>query len=399
MFLRIAVPTLSELIVLNAFVGLVQLGFLVAAVRSSRRGARPAGPAPKVVVVAPCKGAVPDLERNAASLLDQDYGGPAEYIFVLPAEDDPGRGPIAAAAARAGAAKVQILASGLVPTRSSGKAGDLAWALGRLPPDAELAVFAELDVCVGRCWLREAAAPLSDPSIGVVTTIAVPVPRSASLWGVLRMLWYAGGLPYFSALGMVSGQTMAVRVADLRRWDLRGEWERSFADDLALGEKACASGAGIRFVTRAMPVQDAPCGAAEFWGVFNRWWMCFRVHRPVLFVLCFLLVAFKAACLVRSIVPSVQPALLAAAVGGDFVYYAAALAWLAGAAPRSFAALPGGAAARLAAALAAPVVMPWVYLAHFAASVGTARVRWGDRSFLLRGPRDVVVEPRVGGAA
>lgn len=399
MHLRLAVPTNAELTVMNALVGAAQFAFLGAAVLASRRKAAPLpASAPKAVVVAACKGAPPGLEQNAAALLAQDYPGPVDYLFVLPSESDPGWEPVSAAAraARAAGTRVRVLATGVVPRRSSGKAADLAWSLGALPDDAVLAVFTEVDVSVGPGWLRALTAPLADPAVGVATSLAVPVPPTLGAWGLLRMVWCAVGIPYFSALGMVCGQGMAVRAADLGRWGLRAAWERCFADDLALRDCARASGAGVRFVYQAMGVQNTSCRRGEFWAVFNRWWMTFRVYEPLLFVLSFLLVGFKVYSLSRGLAALPHPTLLGVALAADFAYYAAVLAWLARQAPASFAALPGGAFGRLAAAGAAAAALPWVYAAHFAASLGPARVRWGDRTYVLRGRLDVVAEPRAG---
>ncbi|HBL15896.1 MAG: hypothetical protein A2X36_17580 [Elusimicrobia bacterium GWA2_69_24] len=389
MTFRLAVPSILELTILAGTVGCIQLGFLASAAWRSRRRSAPLKDPPSVAVIVACKGVPPGLEANAAALLDQDYPGEVSWLFVVPEEGDPACRVLSAAVA--GKPRARVLASGVKPERCSGKAADLVWALDRLPEGAELVAFADADVRVGRDWLTAMTAPLADHEVGVATSATVPVPGGASFWGVLRMLWTAGGIPFFDALGMVCGQSMALRRPDIVSWGLAGVWSRAFLEDLALTALARRLGRPVRFVFAAMPAQSGDCSAGEFWAVFNKWWMCFRVYELRLWLPCLLLIAFKVYAVGRGVWPRLHPGLLAILWGMDALFLLAVLLWLRSLRPANFADLPGGISGAGAAALLGAPVLPWIYAANFLCTLGPPRIRWGGRLYHLAGPLDVRV--------
>jgi len=104
-----------------------------------RRFFREAVPAPdsyvpSVTVIVASKGDSPDLIGNISSLLDQDYAGTREYLLVTPSRTDPGYQKLEALLKDRGAVQARLCASEALPSRSSGKALDLVFALKEFPP-------------------------------------------------------------------------------------------------------------------------------------------------------------------------------------------------------------------------------------------------------------------------
>lgn len=386
--IQLAIPTAGELTAFCAAAGSVQLAVLAAAY--ARRWSGPAGGAPSAQVVVPCKGVPSGLAENAAALRAQDYAGKAEVLFVVPDAGDPAYAVLMRAAAAPGALPARVVASGARPTRSSGKAADLAWALRRPEDASELVVFADADLCVAPGWLTRLTAPLGDPSVAAATSMSLPVPSEPGLWSVLRMLWTAYGLPFLDVGGLLCGQSIAARRADLAAWEVPALWERVVLEDLALANRIRERGGRTVFVHGALSAAREGCSAKEFWGVFNKWTLLFRVYEPRIWVPGLLLTGFKAYCLARGLVMAREPALLAALWGADAIFLLLVLCWARAESPHAFvgASRPWLAAA---AAFGAPL-LPLCHAVNYASSLGPARVRWGSRVYRLRAPDDVIIE-------
>ncbi|TBR26277.1 glycosyltransferase family 2 protein [bacterium] len=389
MFVRLAVPTVGELTAFCAAAGAVQLAALAATALRRRPAPPGSAPRPSVQILVPCKGVPSGLAANAAALRAQEYAGPAEILFVVPSAADPAHAVLTAASAAPGLLPARVAVSAGDASRCSGKAADLAWALRRPDASSALVVFADADLRVVPGWLSRLTAPLADPSVSAATAMALPVPERPGLWSVLRMLWTAYGLPFLDLGGLLCGQSIAARRADLAAWEVPALWERVVLEDLALANRIRERGGKTVFVHEALSAAREDCSAAEFWGVFNKWTLLFRVYEPRVWVPGLLLTVFKAYCLARGLLLGRAPGLLAALWGLDALYLFLVLAGARSRSPAAFAgaSLPGLAAS---AALGAPL-LPLCHLANYAASLGPARARWGSRTYLLRAADDVVV--------
>jgi len=238
----------------------------------------PPGPAKALpaTLIIPCKGAGEGFDANVRALLDQDYPGELELLFVTPSESDPAFARLKDALS--GNPRARVLASGAVPTRSSGKIVDLFFALDRAAPGSEVLLFADADIRVPRTWSRDMAAALDDPEVVIATSALLYVPERKGLWNFLRLVWMGIGVPYAVHMECVTGQSIAMRRKDFSDLGVRSIWERSLMEDMALAAAARGWSRKIRFVGRAMPVATDGCGAREFFGVFNKWMRCFRVY-------------------------------------------------------------------------------------------------------------------------
>lgn len=392
MHIRLAFPSPSELAVGCGVVALIQLAAAVRARWAEGRAAPPwPSGAPPALVVFTCKGVGPGLRENAAAFLAQDYPGAVSYLYVVPKASDPAYAVLSEVAQAARGADVRVLASEVEPVGCSGQAADLAWAAGRFPAASRLLVFADADCRVASDWLSAMCAPLADPAVGVSTSAALPVPRGWSLPGTLKMLWVAASLPFFSAAGLVCGQSMALRREDFERWGVAEAWKRCVGNDHVVARLAAAWDRRVRFVFSALPADREECTWASLWSVLNKWMTYTRVYAPGPWAAGFALCLFKSAALAAALVPRPQGALLAAVWGMDAAFLAFTVHWLSGLRPAVFAGFPLGRAGLCAAAVlgAAPVFL--VYLVNHLASL-TSRVRWAGRVYRFRGPLDVDVE-------
>lgn len=338
----------------------------------------PGGAAPSAAVVVPCCGAGEGFEENVEAMLAQDYPGPVEFLFVTPSEDDPAHARLKTLMD----ARCRLLASGLAPTRSSGKIVDVLFALERVRPDAELLAFADADLRVGSDWLRRLAAPLADPAVGAATAFMAYRPEKGGFASHLRTAWMAAGTPFMELMGVATGQSLAMRRADFERLKVAELWSRSLFEDLALHPVLRRAGLKTVFVGGAMPVSGEGTDVRSLLALSLKWVFAFRVYVPLVWALGLGMTLGKAYFLFYALrTPAWRAPILAALYAMDVLNL-----WVLSAAFRR----ETGPALALWAPLMAPLV-PLVYAYDFAVSPFKRGMRWGRRWYRVRGPQDVEV--------
>lgn len=370
------VPLPQEMLLFCVAVAAAQLFFTSLFLFRARRPAKAAQRPPASVIV-PCKGAGPGLEACALSLLAQDYRAPLEFIFVVPDRADPAFAALRAVLERAGDARAKVSVSGASPERCSEKALNLLHGAALASPESRLLAFADSDLVFARGWLERLAAPLADPAVAVATAHALPPP--GGLAASLLRLWAAYGSAYLSALGVVSGNSMALRRADFERLGVERAWRASLCEDLALGRLARAAGGRIEHVPGAAP----SCAAGtprEVLALTNKWTFYFRVYQPLIWLSGAALTAFKLYAFGWTAAKLYFPP-LALLLLGDLLN----LALLSSAQRANGGPVP---ARHLAASV---LLLPILNAANFLTSLFRTEVYWGGRRYRPLGPGRVEV--------
>jgi len=138
-------------------------------------------------------------------------------------------------------------------------------------------LFEDADIRVHRTWIAEMAAPLREAGVGAATSALLAVPRQFGFWSFLRFVWLGVTVSFWSFMGAVCGQSLAMRRQDFYDLQVPGLWEGALLEDLALTARLRRWGKEVRFVARAMPVTVGDCDASQFFDVFNRWIKCCRL--------------------------------------------------------------------------------------------------------------------------
>ncbi len=361
----------------------------------AREAAAPAGPLPDAAVVVPCKGRNPgSAGDNIRSLLAQDYPGRLEFVFVVPSREDAAYGEVSAAIA--GDLRARLLVSGSVPSRSSGKAVDLVYAVDRVSEGARVLVFGDAGILVTPDWARRLAAALEEPGVTVSSALMTDVPVQPTLCSLLRMTWTLGGAPFYRLAPVAYGFSMALRADDYRRLDVRSHWERCVAEDGALSLLARRAGGTVRFVAGVLPVSRESWDWTELMRAFNRYFIYGRHYTPAAWASLAVPILGKTWVLVWA-ARSRAWGLGAGALAADMLFFAALLAVVDARHGERFAGVaPRWRRWRLWGALTAPLLLP-LYLVNLLVSAVSDRVRWGAYHYVIRGPFDVEVRPVVSG--
>jgi len=380
--------TQNGLLLLTAAVGAAQLWQTGRFLRLLRRKSPEAGPSPKVSVLCACKGALEGGGDSVRTLLGQDYPGEVEFLFIVPSWSDPAAEDVRRVLERNPGEGRRLLCSDARPELCSEQNWNLLHGLGAVSPASEVLVFADSDLSFPKGWLRSLVSPLEDPSIGACTATSVFIPKPESLWGWMRAAWVGAGLPWFSAMRYLNGQSMAVRRKAFDSCRVRERWERSINMDLTTAQALREGGWGFAFVPDAMPTWSEPCTARAFFSGFGKWLLHFRLYGPLAWVLAWGLVAFKLYVLYQCLRPPLWPRPLAALLLADMLNLGWIFRILAARFPDKFGAL-GGRAPWLA-ALAAPGLLA-AHAANLVFSTTVRTLRWGGYRYRIRGPYDVKV--------
>ncbi|MFA6433254.1 MAG: glycosyltransferase [Elusimicrobiales bacterium] len=260
--------------------------------RARRRPPGSSGAAPAAVsVIVPCKGAAVNFETCILSLLEQDYPGEAEYLFVVPSRSDPAFGRLAAVLA--GKSTAKLLVSGAEPSECSEKILNLLHGVRNVSERSQILLFADCDITVPPGWLTAMARPLEDPSVIAATAHAVPAPPPDNFPGQVMKAWVCAGIVYLDLMRIISGNSMAISRRDFALLGVERAWKTSLSEDLTLTALAKRSGRKIYFAAGAAPRSPGRPDLGEVFTVLNRWMVYFRFYAKAVWFQGALLTVFK----------------------------------------------------------------------------------------------------------
>ena len=242
--------------------------------------------APRTAVICPCRGMEPGLERNLVSLCEfnhQNY----EVFFVLASESDPAYSTIKRVAASS-RVKASVVIAGQ-PENCSEKVNNLRVAVEQLPPEFEVLVFVDSDGRPGKSWLHHLVAPLADSRIGATTTMRWFIPNDSGLPTALLAAWNAAVVTMLGAHGnnFCWGGGTAVRRAIFEQMGMLEVWQYSFSDDYSLTTAIQRTGRQIVFLPQCLTPSFVQTDFATLFEFTTRQIRITRVYRPTMWAIAF----------------------------------------------------------------------------------------------------------------
>jgi cellulose synthase/poly-beta-1,6-N-acetylglucosamine synthase-like glycosyltransferase len=243
---------------------------------------RPEAYTPSVSVIVACKGMPRYFDQNILSLLDQDYGGDHEFVFVSPSFSDPAYRRLQILLKSRPKARTQLLHSDAVPVQCSEKILNLLFALKRASTSREILAFADCDVGVRRDWLRLLVAPLERPDTIAVSAPSIYAADTLNPLQVLQMAWMGTIACYMDFFGSIFGWSWAIRRKDFESAGVERAWTRSLTDDFVLNRLFKSTGKHIEWALTAMPVCTENPSLSEVLNPFVKGFKYFRAYdRPL----------------------------------------------------------------------------------------------------------------------
>ena len=188
-----------------------------------------------VAVIVPCKGHNdPRFEDNLFSIINQDYAGPAQFVFCVESDADTATPMLRALAHQF--SNVQICIAGPA-VHSAQKIFNVLQGMA-CAPSADIFLIADADIQPHATWLQEMVAPFQNPQISAVTGYyrRLPAQPHFQLGDYLAGVFTAV-LTILTADNRVEslwGGSMALRKAVLDKYNLYEYLSTQVVDDLAL---------------------------------------------------------------------------------------------------------------------------------------------------------------------
>jgi ceramide glucosyltransferase len=338
--------------------------------------------APRVAVLCPCRGIEPALERNLVALTEFDYQN-YEVFFLIASTNDSAYTTVKRVAAQS-RTKAHVVVTEK-PQECGEKVNNLRIGIEQLPPEFEVFVFVDSDGRPGKSWLHRMVAPLTDSRIGATTTMRWLIPNRTNLATALLSAWNAPIVTMLSEKGnnFCWGGGTAIRRGMFEHAKVVDEWRHSVSDDYSM--TIAMQRAGPSFVETRF------AGLFEF---TNRQVLITRVYAQKMwgiaagthFLYCLTLVlgAFLTAGDMLATRPAfhlgmltflpvllsmIRGALRAAAISEAMPAYRSQIAsqgWI---------------------YVFLTVVVPFLYVANFIASLVTRKVRWRGVTYELVSPQ------------
>ena len=206
---------------------------------------QPSAPPPsRVLIIVPTRGVDFELDKNLASLRDQDFS-PFDLMAVVDSVDDQSVPYLK----KEGIEYIEATAD---CTKCSGKVRAIYSAILRYP-EYDSYVVADSDIRAERSWLANLLRPLSDRKVGVSTSF--PVFYSVGgFWSKLKMFWGLVGQSMMESnlTKFVWGGSMAFRKELLDEESIKS-FSQSISDDIAILRIAEAKGLEISYVPESRP--------------------------------------------------------------------------------------------------------------------------------------------------
>ena len=176
------------------------------------------------------RGLDPFLPACLKGLLSQDYPKYDVWI-VVDSTRDPAWPVVNKLAQQSGKPGVGIFTLTERLATSSRKIAGMLQAMTHLESRHEIVALLDSDTIPHDTWLRELAAPLKDPRVGVSSGNRWYMPAKPTVGALVRYLWNAAAVVqmYWYKIGW--GGSLAINTTFLRNSDLRQRLAKAFGED------------------------------------------------------------------------------------------------------------------------------------------------------------------------
>jgi ceramide glucosyltransferase len=233
---------------------------------------------PRVAVLRPIRGLDPGARENLDALLELDYPGELETVFLLDDEDDPSypfvRDAIAAHADR----RARIVLTGEPPPHRTGKIHKMI--LGAELSHADVLAFSDSDTRPLRHQLRELVAlMMADDHCGIAFAPTVAVAHESAIgdvgYALLVNAWYGAALDRIVGphddVPFAMGQFMLIRRSALDAIGTMRAAEGELVDDMFLGNRMIANGYTNLVGPTRVPIAIGGMTLVDFVKIFRKW--------------------------------------------------------------------------------------------------------------------------------
>ena len=201
---------------------------------------------PRAAVILCVRGLDPFLPACLKGLFQQDYPDYDVWI-VVDSTRDAAWPVVNKLAQQSGKHNIHVLTLTERLATCSRKIAGMLQAMSHIDASHEIVALLDSDTIPHAAWLRELAAPLKDPRVGVSSGNRWYMPAAPTAGSLVRYLWNAAAVVqmYWYEIGW--GGSLAIQAKFLRQSDLRQRLANAFGEDSTICRCARAHGYRIAF--------------------------------------------------------------------------------------------------------------------------------------------------------
>ena len=234
---------------------------------------------PRAAVILCVRGLDPFLAAALKGLFQQDYPDYEVYIVVDSVRDS--AWPLVnTLAQQSNRGNIRVLTLTDRLSTSSRKIAGMLQALGKIDSSREIVALLDADTIPHATWLRELAAPLQNPRIGVASGNRWYMPASPTTGSLVRYLWNAAAVVqmYWYKIGW--GGSLAMSMKFVRESNLTARLTYAFGEDSTICRCALDHGYKIAFSPSLVMVNRETCSVNGVNGFLERQLLTVRLHNP-----------------------------------------------------------------------------------------------------------------------
>ena len=262
--------------------------------------------APWATLIAPCKGIDPGFEQNIKAVLNQNYPGRWQVIFVVESSDDSAYTALTKILSKRPRSFASVHIAGLTD-KCSQKIHNMLSGITAARPESEVFAFIDSDVRPGPDWLTFLTQPLTRPEFPVSTGYRWYVPVKGGWASATRAIWNAlvssAGDPRWRAYAW--GGSFAITRKAFEELQMAKIWSNALSDDLSVSQAAHAAGKKVAFVTQCVIPSHEDSDWPNAFDFMRRQSLVARVYAPLLWrigwVLCLGFLGTLAAVLIAGV--------------------------------------------------------------------------------------------------
>ena len=237
------------------------------------------GDCPRAAVILCVRGLDPFLPACLTGLFRQDYPDYDVWI-VIDSVRDPAWPVVNELARQSAKHAVHVLALTDRLATCSRKIAGVLQAMSQIDASHEIVALLDSDTIPHAAWLRELAAPLKDPRVGVASGNRWYAPAAATAGSLVRYLWNVAAVVQMYWYDIGWGGSLAIQGEFLRKSNLRQRLANAFGEDSTICRCARAHGYRIAFSPPLVMVNRETCSLRGVFGFLERQMLTVRLHNP-----------------------------------------------------------------------------------------------------------------------
>ena len=234
-------------------------------------------------LIAPCKGIDPGFEQNIKAVLEQNYPGTWQVIFVVESVKDPAYAVLTKMLSENPRSFASIHVAGMAD-RCSQKIHNMLAGVALAHPRNKVFAFIDSDVRPAPDWLAFLTEPLKQPEFPVSTGYRWYVPVRGGWASATRAVWNAlvsaAGDPRWRAYAW--GGAFAITSRAFEELEIARVWSNALSDDLSASQAVHDAGKKVAFVTQCVAPSHEDCDWSSAFDFMRRQSLVARVYAPLL---------------------------------------------------------------------------------------------------------------------